>query len=266
VFLIAGSAEAASRVRFSSHKSQLSDYGSTHPGAVDIQQFLVSWNETMGPPPRGWYRAKFQFDTNDNNNEVIKKSGDMGQTIRNFDFKELSKDHYCRFRNDDEGEDDSCCDEEDQNCYTRAGCYCDTACFTVYGDCCTDHFVTCYDDLKLCLKKVKSATSAEDGSEPKVNLPGNHEKGGAKNRANLLMDVGLSNNPEHVEPDSCCGQEEYNASKQCCNVDGGVRRLGSIEKNECKGKSANGEDEEEEDAVDERLSSIIYDEEEEEEF
>ena len=47
------------------------------------------------------------------------------------------------------------------------------------------------DDLKLCLKKVKSATSAEDGSEPKVNLPGNHEKGGAKNRANLLMDVGL---------------------------------------------------------------------------
>ena len=55
-----------------------------------------------------------------------------------------------------------------------------------------------------------------------------------------------------MEPDSCCGQEEYNASKQCCNVDGGVRRLGSIEKNECKGKSANGEDEEEEDAVDER--------------
>ena len=57
-------------------------FRSVHPGSVDIQQFLVSWNETMGPPPRGWYRAKFQFDTNDNNNEVIKKSGDMGQTIR----------------------------------------------------------------------------------------------------------------------------------------------------------------------------------------
>ena len=57
-------------------------FSSVHPGSVDIQQFLVSWNETMGPPPRGWYRAKFQFDTNDNNNEVIKKSGDMGQTIR----------------------------------------------------------------------------------------------------------------------------------------------------------------------------------------
>ena len=39
------------------------------------------------------------------------------------------------------------------------------------------------------MKKVKSATSAEDGSEPKVNLPGNHEKGGAKSRANLLMDA-----------------------------------------------------------------------------
>ena len=41
----------------------------------------------------------------------------MGLTCSflDFDFKELSKDHYCRFRNDDEGEDDSCCDEEDQD-------------------------------------------------------------------------------------------------------------------------------------------------------
>lgn len=269
VLLVAGTADAAARVRFSSHKSQLTDYGSVHPGSVDIQQFLVSWNETMGPPPRGWYRAKFQFDTNDNNNEVIKKSGDMGQTIRNFDFKELSKDHYCRFRNDDEGKNDECCNEEDQNCYTRAGCYCDTACFTVYGDCCTDHFVTCYDDLKLCLKKVKSATSAEDGSEPKVNLPGNHEKGGAKSRANLLMDAVSVSQPDNVEPDSCCGQEEYNSGKFCCKVVGGVRKLGNILKDECPDLTSTGEVKEsvEEEEVDERLTSLIeYDEEEEEEF
>ena len=72
-------------------------FRSVHPGSVDIQQFLVSWNETMGPPPRGWYRAKFQFDTNDNNNEVIKKSGDMGQTIRskkNCRFNKNSQTYF----------------------------------------------------------------------------------------------------------------------------------------------------------------------------
>lgn len=261
----AASVASNGRVRYNHNLQQASveEYGAQHLGSIDISKFLMSWNATMGPPPRGWYKAEFFMDNQQSNNEVIKKSGDDGQTISSFNFDEYPKEHYCRYRNDDDGANDECCDSEDQNCYTKAGCYCDTACFTIYGDCCTDHFVTCYDDLRLCLKKVKPELSAD--ATDAVDLPGRHSKPSIKERVNEMQhDFTGAPNPEHVEPDACCGQEEFNASDKCCLTDGGRRRLGSVEKGEC-------ETDEESDSVDERTQSPepaaaepMYDEEEEE--
>lgn len=246
--LFAAGAQAASRVRYNNalDHASVEEYGADHLGAIDMSAFLMKWNETMGPPPRGWYKAEFFMDKKLSNNEIIKKSGDDGQTKANFDFAKYPNEHYCRFRNDDTGIDDECCTEEDQNCYTKAGCYCDTACFTIYGDCCTDHFVTCYDDLKLCLKK-KSPDASDAKEDAPVDLPGNHSS-----RKPILARADLQNdfvaNPVHVDANACCGQEEYNDSMKCCLTDGATRRLGSFEKNEC-------ESEEESDVAEERIQS-----------
>ena len=78
-----------------------------------------------------------------------------------FEFN-LPKEHYCQFRAEEQ-----CCDREDQNCYTVAGCFCDEACFTTYGDCCQDHFVSCYDKLGLCLEDV-------DGIQALFPIRSNH--------------------------------------------------------------------------------------------
>ena len=61
--------------------------------------------------------------------------------------------------------------------------------------------------------------------------------------------------PDNVEPDSCCGQEEYNSGKFCCKVVGGVRKLGNILKDECPDLTSTGEVKEsvEEEEVDERF-------------
>jgi len=227
VLLISG-AHAASRVRTNNHldHATVEEYGAEHLGSIDMAKFLMSWNETMGPPPRGWYKAEFFMDKKLSNNEIIKKSGDDSQTISSFDFAKYPNEHYCRFRNDDTGENDECCNSEDQNCYTKAGCYCDTACFTIYGDCCTDHFVTCYDDLKLCLKKVKK--DEPSGEEAPIDLPGNHGNKKLAPRSNLLNEANVGGtNPAHVEPNACCGQEEYNDAEKCCLTNGKIRKTGS---------------------------------------
>jgi len=247
VLLFAG-ADAAARVRYNKHAT-VEKYGAQHLGNVNLGQFLMTWNATMGPPPRGWYQAQFFMDKHANNNEVIKKSGEDGQTLQTFNFDEFPKEHFCRYRNDDAGADDTCCDEEDQNCYTKAGCYCDTACFTIYGDCCTDHFVTCYDDLKLCLKKVKS----EDGGNSLAkDLAGNHS-GGKKPRPRAEMQHDAVN-PAHVEPNACCGQDEYNDEDKCCVTNGGRRSLVKKEDGDCGA--------EEEEGVDSRIQSSDSEEEE----
>ena len=81
VLFVAG-AHAAARVRFNNQldHATVEQYGAEHLGAIDISKFLMSWNATMGPPPRGWYKAEFFMDNKQNNNEIIKKSGDDGQT------------------------------------------------------------------------------------------------------------------------------------------------------------------------------------------
>jgi hypothetical protein len=261
VLFVAG-AHAAGRVRYNNKLDQASveQYGAEHLGAIDMSKFLMSWNATMGPPPRGWYKAEFYMEKQQNNNEIIKKSGDDGQTKTSFDFDEYPKEHYCRFRIDDSGENDECCSEEDQNCYTKAGCYCDTACFTIYGDCCTDHFVTCYDDLKLCLKKVKpSEPQADDAGLP--DLPGRHSGGSPRQRVNEMQHDFVAPNPGHVEPNACCGQEEYNDSEKCCIVADGRRKLASWSSGQCEGEEEEGADERAESPEPEE-ANYVYDEEE----
>jgi len=251
VLLVAG-ADAASRVRY--NNANVESYDVNHIGSVDLSKFLMSWNSTMGPPPRGWYKAEFFMQNQESNNLVIKKSGETGETKATFNFEAHPKEHYCKYRIDDTGENDECCDAEDQNCYTKAGCYCDKACFTVYGDCCTDHFVTCYDDLRLCLTKVakpEDDLQADDPGALADALKGRHQR--PKPRLDGMQNDWTGEvNPAHVEPNACCGQEEYNDSEKCCNSSGGTRKLGSIAKGEC-------EEEEEEEGVDNRAS--LYDEE-----
>merc|ERR1712050_378749 len=49
-------------------------------------------------------------------------------------------------------------------------------------------------------------------------------------------------NPGHVEPNACCGQEEYNDSEKCCISAGGSRKLGSYSKGECEEEENEKED------------------------
>ncbi|CBY35046.1 unnamed protein product, partial [Oikopleura dioica] len=87
-----GAANAAIRSREGTHHANVEDYTI---GSVDLSNFITSWNYTMGPPPRRWYKAKFGLEyspeTNDN---IIKKSGENGETTEDFDFGALTKDHY----------------------------------------------------------------------------------------------------------------------------------------------------------------------------
>lgn len=169
----------------------------------------------MGPPPRRWYKAKFGLEyspeTNDN---IIKKSGENGETMEDFDFGVLTKDHYCRYRGEGTDEEGQCCSEENDHCYTKAGCYCDVACFTVYGDCCTDHFVTCYEDLNLCLKKITNKTPGEN--DLVKDLPGNKGSEAEKKIWKMERHGKILKDVYNVVPNACCGQTEYNDGIECC--------------------------------------------------
>lgn len=244
------------RVRYN-HQATASDYQHPNGGVntIEIANVIQPWNMTQGPPPRGWYKAKFNMEFDLSNTLVIKKSGDMMETKDTFDFTKYGKDHYCRYRNDDEGENEGCCNAEDQNCYTQAGCFCDTACFTTYGDCCTDHYVTCYDDLGLCLKKfnTRSADDVENikGVAQQKNEKSAVERAQMENDANANFGIEMTK-PEHIEPNACCGNAEFNNAVKCCVYEGGRKFLKPMEQCEA-------EEEEEEGGVDER---IVYDDEE----
>jgi hypothetical protein len=229
-----------------SARSRISDsekigvYSQTHPENLHIEQLIQPWNKTQGPPPRGWYKLKMEVEYGIQHNEVIKKSGDAGQTLATFDFK-LSDEHYCRYRNVD-GE--QCCDRDDQSCYTDAGCFCDEACYTIYGDCCQDHWVTCYDDLKLCL----TTAAKDDKNGGKKSEGGTYGMPAGQNRPpknrSFLNDATSMPVPIHVAPNSCCGTETYHDGVDCC-----------VEENGRKFVKRGQECEEEESETDERLES-----------
>jgi hypothetical protein len=237
-----------------SDSEKIGVYSQTHPEKLHIEQLIQPWNKTQGPPPRGWYKLKMEVEYGIQHNEVIKKSGDAGQTLATFDFK-LSDEHYCRYRNVD-GE--QCCDRDDQSCYTDAGCFCDEACYTIYGDCCQDHWVTCYDDLKLCLTTAASTENKETGKKGGTYEMEKNRNKKEKNLSQRMMnDLFDLPTPNHVAPNACCGTETYHTDDDCCVEEGGRKFVKRGE--ECV--------EEEESEVDERLESpepgFVYDDEEE---
>lgn len=224
------------------------EYGQKIGSTIDLSRFIQQWNHTMGAPPRGWYKLKFDVENGEDSNTILRKSGESGQTMSTFNFNEHGEDHYCRYREGEDG--NQCCDGEDQNCYTKAGCFCDIACFTVYGDCCTDHFVTCYDDLRLCLRdNVKVENKDEQTKEGKQNIAALGRS--AKKDVFTAHDY---NSPTRVEPDSCCGQTAYNKEEDCCVERSGQRTTTG---KACPGYGDTDEEpeEEEEEGFDERYES-----------
>ena len=64
-----------------SDSEKIGVYSQTHPEKLHIEQLIQPWNKTQGPPPRGWYKLKMEVEYGIQHNEVIKKSGDAGQTL-----------------------------------------------------------------------------------------------------------------------------------------------------------------------------------------
>lgn len=234
----------AARSRISEPDLALDAYGQIHREKIHLEDLLDTWNSTMGvAPPRGWYRMRMEAVEGIDPNQIIKKSGLEGRTSISFVWS-LPEAHYCRYR-----ETETCCDREDQNCFTEAGCFCDEACFTTYGDCCQDHFVTCYDELSLCLHdadepEAKSASSSNAYSDVNREAKKKRERQTMENDFN-----GALATPHFVEPNACCGQHKYNNAIDCCVVSGEYKSI----------KRGAACEEEESEGADERLQSPAFD-------
>jgi len=186
-----------------------------HPLTMDG----MPWNKTMHTPPlRGSYDSITL--TSDLEQLGLKKSSD-GKEI-------LPKSHYCKYRTPSEVDGDkySCCVGENTECYTSAGCFCDESCYTKYGDCCTDHFLTCYEHLKLCLIRVDTANNdAETAASQNKVSQGQREKyvKAQDSGADLIQgrsatfggpDGPQGPKPQHIEPNACCLQAPFNTNEQ----------------------------------------------------
>lgn len=200
--------------------------------AID-EEYAVKFDEDSGIyPARGEYRMA----------EVDLKlitTGLKKQAEEDYGALPLPRSHYCRYRNPTENvvngilDDKNCCEGENKQCYTEAGCFCDESCYTKYGDCCTDHFVQCYQQLKLCLIKVdddkaaleqKEAASKYNGNKQHIsnNLKTRYE--GAQVEFQDVMQQRASNafhnqpRPTDLAPNECCAQKPYNSHNE--NADG----------------------------------------------
>lgn len=177
------------------------------------------WNQTMKSPPlRGSYDSITL--TSDLEQLGLKKSAD-GKEI-------LPKSHYCKYRTPSEidGDKYSCCVGENTECYTAAGCFCDESCYTKYGDCCTDHFLTCYEHLKLCLIRVDTANNDAETSASNHKVSQGQRDNYVKAQdqgADLIQgrsatfggpDGPSGPKPQHIEPNACCLQAPFNTNEQ----------------------------------------------------
>lgn len=193
----------------------------THQIAMKIDtQFKVEFNSEFGESPgRGAYDS-LAVD------EQLIRTG-LKKDAEEYGILPLPKSHYCRYRNPTEidGDDSECCEGENKQCYTEAGCFCDESCYTKYGDCCTDHFVKCYQKLKLCLisiddeKADKQAGEDQDSYNNKKNHFISNKNNGAYSAQHELEAVlqarsfggFMEHRPTHLAPDDCCGQKPYNS-------------------------------------------------------
>jgi len=193
------------------------------------------WNKTLGLPPlRGSYKSKTL--AHDLKSLGYKKDADDG--VKGV----LPDDHYCKNRQVGDGE-IKCCKGENTECYTTAGCFCDESCYTKYGDCCTDHFETCYADLKLCLVSVDANASQNPNGSTTPEQHSNYIDAQESDQAQEASDNQLASQQAKnimvrnfkIEPvqagsaNSCCLGVPYNSNeesydtheldlqKSCCN-------------------------------------------------
>lgn len=185
------------------------------------REFSVDYDEEFGPD-RGDY--KFAELEHQLLATGLKKDADE------YGLLPLPKSHYCRYRIPTEinGDTDNCCIGENKQCYTEAGCFCDESCYTKYGDCCTDHFVKCYQKLKLCLISIDDDAADKEAQE-KPEMYKNHPQHISAKRfeeyasANDFSEVigarafgltGFQKHPEHITPNACCAQKPYNSEHE----------------------------------------------------
>jgi len=192
----------------------------THQIAMKIdQQFRVDLLDGQESPSRGAYQSA----------EVDKQLIRTGlkKDAEEYGILPLPKSHYCRYRVPTEinGDNDNCCEGENKQCYTDAGCFCDESCYTKYGDCCTDHFVKCYQKLKLCLISIddEKAEKQKEETSDDYNNKKNHaisnmdyKKYQAQNELEAVLQARsfggfLEHRPTQLAPDDCCGQKPYNS-------------------------------------------------------
>jgi hypothetical protein len=199
----------------------------THQIAMKIDsEFALSFNTEIGPQ-RGEYRA-LEVD------ESLVRTG-LKKDAEEYGILHLPKSHYCRYRQTTERVDANgikdltpCCKGENKQCYTDAGCFCDESCYTKYGDCCTDHFVKCYQFLKLCLISVDDSAAAQqkETDEDQYNQSNQHKISG-QDRDKYAQMNGLEelltmrafggtfqHRPTQLTPDQCCGQKPYNSGDE----------------------------------------------------
>lgn len=191
----------------------------THQIAMKIDaQYSISFDHEMGPQ-RGAYKSKAVDD------QLIRTG--LKKDAEEYGILPLPQSHYCRYRIPTEigGDNDNCCQGENKQCFTEAGCFCDESCYTKYGDCCTDHFVKCYQKLKLCLISIddEKADKQSDEDEDQYNSHKNHAIGqkqygeyAAQNELEAVMQARafggfLEHRPTHLAPDDCCAQKPYNS-------------------------------------------------------
>lgn len=191
------------------------------------REFAVDFAEELGPN-RGAY--KFAELEHQLLATGLKKDADE------YGLLPLPKSHYCRYRNPTEinGDNDNCCQGENKQCYTEAGCFCDESCYTKYGDCCTDHFVKCYQKLKLCLISIDDEAADKEVKEEQDMYKQHPQHISAKRfeeyaSANDFSQVigarafglnGFQKHPEHITPNACCAQKPYNSEHEKTLSDG----------------------------------------------
>jgi len=186
------------------------------------KKFRVHFNMEMGEQPA---RGAYNFEEMES--QLV--STGLKKDAADYGVLPLPKSHYCRYRQPTEkdGDTDACCQGENKQCFTEAGCFCDESCYTKYGDCCTDHFVKCYQKLKLCLisiddDKAKAEAESSEGSKGPKHISQKNADAYAKqidddqHFENLMMarKFGGFLSPTHLVMNECCGQRPYNSADE----------------------------------------------------
>merc|ERR1712088_260784 len=101
-------------------------------------------------------------------------------------------------------------------------------CYTKYGDCCTDHFVKCYQKLKLCLISIddeKSEKEDKEGNGKKKFITEKNSNEYARTftpeqelEAKMTQRSMFLSKRDHITPNECCdGELEWSVAGTLCS-------------------------------------------------